>query len=165
MLLKYTATFLLLLSIGFFVPGITLPALTMEVSVDFSIVRLPLPGSHTLMKETRSVLGAIRVLYENGYPLVASLILLFSVVVPVVKTGLALVALWLAESPVRRRLLLVAGHMSKWAMAEVFLVALFLAFLAMDAQRLTEGRPEPGFYWFLAYCLTALVGSELSEKA
>jgi hypothetical protein len=57
---------------------------------------------------------------------------------------------------------------AKWSMADVFAVALFIAYLAAQASQIPPGAgfvPQlvtfaatfgPGFYWFAAYCLVSL---------
>ena len=43
--------------------------------------------------------------------------------------------------------------MSKWAMADVFAVGVFIAFMAGNAIDNLDARIHPGFYYFVAYCL------------
>jgi hypothetical protein len=59
-------------------------------------------------QQTRSIVGAVRQLYDVGSPLPATLILLFSVVVPLTKAALVAAALYMrnagagADAPLRR---------------------------------------------------------------
>ena len=43
--------------------------------------------------------------------------------------------------------------MSKWAMADVFAVGIFIAFMAGNAIDNLDAKLHPGFYYFIAYCL------------
>ncbi len=125
--------------------------------------------------QTRSIVGSVRQLYQVGSPIPATLILLFSVIVPFGKA--ALVA-WAAFMPVgtrRRRTLAFVEAIAKWSMADVFVVALFIVFLAAQA----TGRPAggeapglvaftaqfgPGFYWFAAYCVFSLASQQITVR-
>ena len=127
--------------------------------------------------QTRSILGSVRHLYRVGSATAASLILLFSVVVPFTK---ALLVLWavLHEDRVRRqRTLNFVEVIAKWSMADVFAVALFIAYLAARASQTPPGAgfiPQPvtftatfgpGFYWFAGYCLVSLAVQQATARA
>ena len=47
--------------------------------------------------------------------------------------------------------------MSKWAMADVFAISIFIAFLGAKAMKNTTASLEPGFYYFTAYVLLSAV--------
>jgi uncharacterized paraquat-inducible protein A len=103
----------------------------------------------------------VRNLYDVGSP-PATLILLFSVVVPVTKSALVTWAVFMKDTVSRRRTLDVVEAIAKWSMADVFVVALFITYLAAVATQSAPagGSPPlvafvaqfgPGFYWFTAY--------------
>jgi hypothetical protein len=127
-------------------------------------------------EQTRSILGSVRRLYEVGSPVAATLILLFSVVVPFGKAGLVAAALSTSSAAARRRLLTFVELIGKWSMADVFVVALFIAYLAAQASQTAPGDPQaatlvsfsahfgPGFYWFAAYCVFALASQQLTTR-
>jgi paraquat-inducible protein A len=84
----------------------------------------------------------------------------------------------------RRRLVRVVDSIGKWSMADVFVVAVFLAFLATrdQAQANTFMVPVlvqqvevamethltstlgPGFYFFLSYCLLSILWTQLLQR-
>lgn len=116
-------------------------------------------------QQTRSILGSVRQLYRVGSWVAASLILLFSVVVPFTKLGVTLRALTCADPVRRQRLLRFITSIGKWSMADVFAVALIIAWLAAVASQGNSGSSTvlffeagfgPGFYWFAAYCVVSL---------
>jgi hypothetical protein len=127
-----------------------------------------------VFQQTRSILGSVRRLYEVGSPLPATLILLFSVVVPVAKTALVGWAVFAADGEKRRRTLAAVEAIAKWSMADVFVVALFITYLAaMASQNVPAAGPPlvafiaefgPGFYWFTAYCLFSLASQQLTAR-
>ena len=119
-------------------------------------------------QQTRSIVGSVRHLYRVGSPTAATLILLFSIVVPFTKAVLVMWALLHRGSGRRKQTLHFVEIIAKWAMADVFAVALFIAYLAAQASQTPPGpgfAPQPvtflatfgpGFYWFAAYCLVSL---------
>jgi uncharacterized paraquat-inducible protein A len=128
-------------------------------------------------RQTRSIVGSVRRLYEVGSPTPATLILLFSVIVPVTKALLVAWAVFRASGAMRRRTLSFVVTIAKWSMADVFVVALLIAYLAAKASTTPTSGPEaapaliafsaqfgPGFYWFAAYCLFSLASQQITER-
>ena len=134
-------------------------------------------GEVEVYEQTRSILGAVRRLYEVGSPIPATLILLFSVIVPVGKAALVAWATYLSGETARRRILRFVETIAKWSMADVFVVALFIAYLASQASATPTQGPNaapplvaftahfgPGFYWFAAYCLFSLASQQVTVR-
>jgi Paraquat-inducible protein A len=128
-------------------------------------------------EQTRSIVGAVRRLYEVGSPLPATLILLFSVIVPLTKAALVAWATFLANGQRRARTLAFVETIAKWSMADVFVVALFIAYLAAQASATPTSGPNAapamiaftarfgaGFYWFTAYCLFSLASQQYTRR-
>ncbi|MDH3497291.1 MAG: paraquat-inducible protein A [Gemmatimonadota bacterium] len=119
-------------------------------------------------RQTRSILGSVQHLYRVGSGIAATLILLFSVVVPFTKAALVMWAVLHRHRERRRRTLHFVELIAKWSMADVFAMALLIAYLAARASQTPPGPgyiPQPvqfaatlqaGFYWFAAYCLVSL---------
>jgi hypothetical protein len=128
-------------------------------------------------QQTRSIVGAVRRLYDVGSPLPATLILLFSVVVPFGKAALVAWSMFIADDARRRRTLRFVEAIAKWSMADVFVVALFITYLAAQASATpTSGQDAappliaftahfgPGFYWFTAYCIFSLASQQYTRR-
>lgn len=147
---------LLLAAFACLIPGIARPALTLDISPT-----LPFLGKVTLYNQTRSILGTARNLYETGNHLVAVLILTFSVAVPAIKGMLLIYALGFRNAPGRMRLFRFVGAMSKWSMADVFVMGIFLAFLGSGAANGVTARLHEGFWFFLGYCLMSVASAQL----
>ena len=75
----------------------------------------------------------------------------------------------------RRRVLAFVEAIAKWSMADVFVVALFIAFLAAQASQTANPSAEPpliafsahfgaGFYWFTAYCIFSLASQQATLR-
>lgn len=125
-------------------------------------------------RQTRSILGSVRHLYSVGSGTAATLILIFSVLVPFVKASLVLWAVFHRDALRRERTLRIVETIAKWSMADVFAVALFIAYLAAQATQTPGGSPSalvtfsanfgPGFYWFTAYCVFSLAVQQATTR-
>jgi hypothetical protein len=130
-------------------------------------------GEVEVFQQTRSIVSSVRRLYEVGSPVPATLILLFSVVVPFVKMALVGGAMF-ATPGTRQRILAFVETIAKWSMADVFVVALFITYLAAMASQSTPVAGPPlvaftaqfgaGFYWFAGYCVFSLASQQLTAR-
>ncbi len=126
--------------------------------------------------QTRSILGSVRHLYRVGSTIAATLILLFSVMVPLTKAALVMWAVFHREPGRRRKTLHFVELIAKWSMADVFAVALIITYLAARASQVQPGpgvAPSivnfsatfgPGFFWFAAYCLVSLATQQATAR-
>ena len=133
-------------------------------------------GEVEVYTQTRSILGAVRNLYDVGSPVPATLILLFSVIVPLTKALLVVVATYMRNIANRQRVLDFVAGIAKWSMADVFVVGLFITYLAAQATQRMPGQTTsapllafdahfgPGFYWFAAYCLFSLASQQFTAR-
>ncbi len=126
-------------------------------------------------QQTRSIIGAVRQLYDVGSPLPATLILLFSVLVPLTKAALVGAAVYMRNAASRMRTLHFVEAIAKWSMADVFAVAVLIVFLAAQATQQPPGESAPpllaftahfgqGFYWFTAYCVFSLASQQYTAR-
>jgi paraquat-inducible protein A len=153
--------------------GVTKPMITIKLNsaVDAGISKF----NSTVIDTTRSIWGTVVELHEKDRTLVAFLIFFFSVVIPILKSVLFLIALYVKDR--KQGIKKILGIISKWSMADVFVVAIFLAFLATDGQlevrkqtlkvfgmsltikvsAFMQTTLERGFYYFLGYCIISLL--------
>jgi paraquat-inducible protein A len=149
------ALLLTLVSIGLLIPGLTQPVLTIIASID--LMGVP----REIFRQTQSVLQAVRTLHDAGNDFVAGLILFFSITVPFLKALALLIILTLKNPVARYRTYLMVRSLSKWAMADVFAVGVFIALLAAQGSDNLDGTAGPGFYYFAAYCLVSNLAFQL----
>jgi len=185
---------LLLLSFAVLIPGISKPLMTLTGTVDKAelvelgkelvathpdimpmiggmaiklLDSLNVSGEVQAYEKTRSILGTVQELFESKNYLVSFLVMLFSVIVPVIKGSLLLISLWVTEVNIKGRLVGIANLISKWSMADVFVVAVIVAFLAANASNdmgeifTLNATLGTGFYFFFGYCLLSLLSSQL----
>ncbi|MEY4094862.1 MAG: hypothetical protein RLZZ53_2061 [Acidobacteriota bacterium] len=146
---NWIAVGLTLVSLALIVPGLRSDAMTITASI-------PIFNKPTeIFRETQSILRAIKRLYDSQNYFVAGLILLFSVIVPFIKAALLGVILRTKDPVTKYRLFQFVRSVSKWAMADVFGVGIFIAFMAGNAIDNLDAQVHPGFYYFIGYCLVS----------
>lgn len=135
--------------------------------VDMVVDGLDVSGTISAFDKTRSIIGTAQELYANGHLPVALLIVVFSVVVPLIKALLLLAVLLPVADKTRGALLWISNAISKWSMADVFVIAIFIAYLASNGIQESKGLVNfeaslgIGFWYFLGYCLTSILGTQI----
>lgn len=109
---------------------------------------------------TYNIPQAMRMLFKEEQYFVGVLIGLFAVVVPVLKTLMTLVYLMNKSN----RLYAVMSFMGKFAMADVFCVGIFMAYLYTKANQVIKMDINTGYYWFAAYVLLNIMATMLIYK-
>lgn len=127
-------------------------------------------------RQSRSILGSVQHLYEIGGYLAATLILVFSVIVPIGKIALMVWAYVISDAQKRQRIDRVLAAIKKRSMADVLAVALFITYLAARATQEPPAAGEApslvtfdalfgsGFYWFTAYCVFSIATHQVRER-
>lgn len=190
---KTTGLILLVLAYALLLPGLNKPMLTVTGTVEKNdllelgkemladsdskmglvgdmativINNLKVSGSIVAFDKTRSILGTVRDLFEGGNALVALLIVTFSVLVPVFKGFVTLITLLDIKPLTQSRLALFSSAISKWSMADVFVIAIFVSYLAAIGIKEDTGLVSfnstlgSGFYYFLGYCVVSILASQ-----
>ncbi|PHS66185.1 MAG: hypothetical protein COB09_01595 [Thalassobium sp.] len=132
-------------------PGVTEPIMTLSAQVSLFGLKTQ------LFHETRSIWETVLKLHNLGYTPVAILIVTFSVIIPLLKLAL-IICTWLLPSTLRWRLIAALG---KWSMADVFVVAILVAFFTAKATAEVSAELLPGFYWFAAFCLCSVISGQM----
>ena len=130
--MKLVIVLLTLINFGLLVPGVVQPIHSIDIAstVDAGIAQF----EGQVYQRTRSILGAMRELFNSGNYLVSFLILLFSIIVPVSKGSMLLGSIYAPQQWVRERLVKIVDLIGKWSMADIFVIGVFLAFLATENQ-------------------------------
>ena len=183
--------FLLLVALIFLINGITIPMIDIEAKI--SRLTFQLMGENIIFEnqvlffQSKSIIDVVWILVSTGkidMIFVGFLIFTFSVLFPVTK----LVCSYLTIRAPRKLVGLKWGQFftfksGKWSMADVFVVALFMAFIGFNGifgDQLshlnnvneyveiftTNGTNlQVGFYMFLMFCLAGLFLSEMIQKS
>jgi len=180
-MLKHISFYLNLAALALFFPGILLPmfSLNMDVTAGVGVSRL----TTDIVNKELSLLATIEELWQDQRLLVAALIGFFSICIPLLKSLLLAIAYIKRESKLEQRLINFVATIGKWSMADVFVVAVFLAVLStnhaetashhqlvlfgfkVNVQMSSEtlSMVGAGFYYFTAYCLLSLLASQLAQ--
>lgn len=127
-------------------------------------------GTVVIQDTAKSILGTAEILWTDGNQIVAALIVFFSVIVPALKLSLVSVAYGFKSFSWGQKAGQFSGMISKWSMADVFVMALIVSFLAIKASAGASALVETtitfetGFYYFLGYCLLSIFASQLMLK-
>jgi uncharacterized paraquat-inducible protein A len=150
------ALILILASFACLVPGLYRPALTLDISPT-----IPFFGKMAIYHVTRSILGTVHNLYDTGNALVASLILLFSVIVPFAKGLSLLYVMAFRSGPYRIAIYRFVRAIGKWSMSDVFVMGILLSYLSTKAATGVTAELHEGFWFFLGYCLLSVASAQL----
>lgn len=184
----------ILISLCLLIPGVTQPILSINGTIDKSqltqagITHLAdgsgsakdmltmmssmlgldeIQGEVEVFQKTRSILGTVEELYHSGNGFVALLVGVFSIVIPGVKLSLMLIIQAPLSTLMKYKLEQFIQVIAKWSMADVFVVALIVSYMAGNASAgmgdmlKTSANFEAGFYYFSAYCLFSLLSGYL----
>jgi uncharacterized paraquat-inducible protein A len=197
---KLLTLVVILIALGLLYPGVSLPVLTLSGSIEKSQIAEmgidmiagenadsqtrqmltmfsgmlgldQIEGRVQAYSTTRSILGTVDELARTGNLLVAFLVVFFSLVIPVFKLLLLVVTLLLSGDKAQRFLLRVNSTLSKWSMADVYVMGMLVAYMAGSATGqvgellIMDAKLEPGFYYFLAYCLFSIAAGSLLMSA
>ncbi|AAN57669.2 paraquat-inducible protein A [Shewanella oneidensis MR-1] len=129
-----------------------------------------LKGEVQVLQQTRSIWSTVTELYNTGNGLVAGLVMLFSIIIPAIKLSLMLAQQSVSSIALQWRIHHIVDLLAKWSMADVFVVALIITFLAgnasggMGEMLKTQAQFESGFYFFTAYCILSIVSGYLVRR-
>jgi hypothetical protein len=126
-------------------------------------------GEIEAYSKTRSIAGTVKELFRSGSGFVGFLVMLFSIIIPVTKILLMLVAAYFRDSKNNRKAFLISSVISKWSMADVFVIAIVVAFMAANASNMggllnMDARFEFGFYFFLGYCTFSILSTQVITR-
>ncbi len=138
----------------------------MGIDVNFNFEK-QFQGDMYFYYQSKSIKELIVLLLEQKNYLVGISILFFSVIFPLIKTLLTILISFKNSLSHQKWYKLFVAHLGKWSMADVFVVAIFLSFLAFQNMQVginTESKVLMGLYFFLAYCFLSIISSSISTR-
>jgi hypothetical protein len=121
-------------------------------------------GDVILSFESKSVIGSVSKLFENGDAIVAFVILLFSILIPSIKIVALLFVSLFMQSRFAHGMVKFFKIIGKWSMVDVFVVATFLVYLTLNKGDVSRAEVEVGLYFFLAYVLVSMFVSLSADR-
>ena len=180
---------LLLFCVVLLAGGVLTPMVEVEAKISrLSLTFMGSPISFTdqvLYFQSKSVLEVFRALVNTGKPdmwIVGVLVLTFSVVFPVLKTFTVALCLIRPQLLKGNRLVkFLALESSRWSMADVMALAIFMSFVAFNGliANTMSGLKEigaqlviptesskilPGYFLFIGFCLASLILSKKLDR-
>lgn len=180
MIKKHIGFTLNILAIALFIPGIYFPMFSLNMDMAVNVANASLTSD--LVSKQLSLIETVEELYQDDRVLVALLIFLFSICIPIIKTLLVTFAYFKRNTILETKIYEFVSKIGKWSMADVFIVAIFLAVLSTNHaetannQELvifgfqmelmissqTLSKVGQGFYYFVGYCLLSLLATQIS---
>ncbi len=179
MIQKHLGFALIVVSLGLFIPGIVMTMFSLNMEMGIAI-----PGANItseIVRKNLSILTTVKELWQQERYLVSVLIFAFSVLVPIIKSLIVAVVYFAKNQRLQSKLINFVSIIGKWSMADVFVVAIFLA--VMSTNHATSAQQEEisffgmrlgfevssqtlsmvgqGFYYFVGYCLLSILATQL----
>ncbi len=139
--------------------GIITPILMIVIHKDVKYL-----GDIVLSFESKTIISTISHLYHNGNYPIALVILLFSVIVPFIKSFTMLLIVLFKELKVAKTLLNFFKHLGKWSMLDVFVVSLLLVYLSAGSSQNSYSQIQNGTYIFLIYVIVSIITSIIVDR-
>jgi hypothetical protein len=186
---KVAITLVIIISIVFLLLGVTLPMI--DIDARLNQFRMALLGEEIAFDEqflyyqSKSILDVTKTLIQGrgiDLKIVGVLVLMFSVVIPFIK--LVLSGLFMYTDQIRRSKIArsIIFYLGKWSMADVFVVAMFMAYIGFygiitsqlleikgnetgyAVETLNYSQLSPGALFFTTYCILSIVTGILIQK-
>lgn len=121
-------------------------------------------GDVILSFESKGIIGSISKLYGEGELAVAFTILLFSILIPVIKSLTLTFVLIFSNRDWKKKLVNFFKFIGKWSMIDVFVVATFLVYFTSNTGNISSAEIQVGLYFFLTYVILSMITAILTQK-
>ncbi|WP_456393034.1 paraquat-inducible protein A [Nitratifractor sp.] len=121
-------------------------------------------GDVVLSFESKGILGSIGKLFEEGNTPLALIVLLFSILLPALKTLSLLFVSLFEYRPFAAKLVRFFKTLGKWSMLDVFIVSLLVVYLGSGNSDVSRSEIEIGVYFFAAYVFLSMAASLAAER-
>lgn len=121
-------------------------------------------GDVILSFESKGIIGSISKLYGEGELAVAFTILLFSILIPVIKSLTLTFVLIFSNRDWNKKLVNFFKFIGKWSMIDVFVVATFLVYFTSNTGNISSAEIQVGLYFFLTYVILSMITAILTQK-
>jgi len=112
----------------------------------------------------KSIIEGIYTLYQIEYWIIASIIFVFSILMPLIKNILLIMFFISLTGETPKRIINLIRVIGAWSMMDVFVVALFVTFYALNADKSTNSELMMGIYFFLGYSFLSLSASFFTKN-
>ncbi len=139
--------------------GLVTPIMMMSIHKEVEYL-----GDVILTMESKSVAGSIDKLFDSQDYIVGGALLLFSIMLPLLKTICILFVSLFIESRFAHSIVHFFKLLGKWSMADVFVVATFLVYFSASKGDMSRAEVQVGLYLFLSYVILSILSSLSADK-
>ncbi|TNE56165.1 MAG: hypothetical protein EP338_00945 [Bacteroidetes bacterium] len=125
------------------------------------------PGKTYFYYQNKGILDVVSLLWNQGSKTIACAISLFSLIIPFFKLSFSLLFLF-SRTDRFKRLKAFMSKLSKWSMADVFVIGIFMSYLSFNQMSPgveVDAGALLGLYFFVAYVLVSLSLSYSLKRA
>ncbi len=157
--LRHYTALLSLAALIALINGLITPILMVEVHKEVEYL-----GDVVLSFESKGILGSVSKLIEQGNLPVATVIVIFSIALPVLKTLSLLFVSLFEYRPFAARVVRLFKHLGRWSMLDVFVVALLVVYLGSGNSDVSRSEIEIGIYFFALYVFLSMAASLAADR-
>lgn len=118
---------------------------------------LPVLGNTIFQYESKSIISALMKMFEKQQYVIASIILLFTIVTPIIKTILLIIINLQKKLHLSQKKIQFLSAIGKWSMLDVFVVAIVVTYFSMKATGKTDANLQIGVYYFSIYVILSMI--------
>ena len=148
-------------SVAIWIPAVLLPVLTIKFGAGQSGFMALFAGAMS-QEKTLSILGTSQELWNQEHKILAGIILFFAGMVPLVKTIVLTLGLALPQKSIGQKSAAFVFYIGKWAMADVFMVGITIAFMSINSQVMVKATAGTGLYLFASYVVLSTLAAQLT---
>lgn len=150
---------MLLISVIALLVGLSAPILSIGLTAE-----IPVLGKTVLQFESKGILSTVLTLQQSGNHWLAVLLFVFSILIPMLKTLVTGLTFFARTHHWSLRGLALVRHIGKWSMADVFVVAILIAFFAHHGKSLTDTEVQVGLYFFAIYVVMSILATQIIDR-
>jgi hypothetical protein len=118
---------------------------------------IPLLGNTIFQYESKSIISTLMKMFDSQQYGIATIILLFTVITPIIKTLLLLTMSFQENLHLSSKRIGFLSTIGKWSMLDVFVVAIVVTYFSMKANGQTDANLQIGVYYFSIYVILSMI--------
>ena len=107
--------------------------------------------------ESKSIVSALEKIYLQEQYGIATIILLFTVITPIIKTFIMLTISLREKLHLSSKRIKFLSLIGKWSMLDVFVVAIVVTYFSMKSSGQTDANLQIGVYYFSLYVILSMI--------
>ncbi len=125
---------------------------------------IPVLGNTIFQYESKSIVSALIKIFEQQQYAIGSIILLFTIITPVLKTLVLLIISFREKLHLSVKKIKLLSAIGKWSMLDVFVVAIVVTYFSMKSTGQTDASLQIGVYYFSIYVILSMICTYIVAK-